>query len=289
MIADFEAENPDIRIVQNQVADADTLIRTLLVKDRYSRHRHLECERQFRSTRRGGGVPRLLRRAGAGDHQPSGAGDPRRPRHLRRRGQRARLRQQRQRRDLQRDDLRRAGARSARDVGRVHRGVRRAESGGHHTVLRHASRLMDRHAFVECPGSVPRSRRLLRQAAGPGNRRRPGFGGVVPEELRRDDGSAVHAVFQLHAGGVPRRDLRRGQRSVRERRGRDAATGHLGDQSHQAGRSRHRNGHLPLPTARTTPTTACSYQAWMWSSQWARTAPNRKPRCASSTTPSRKT
>lgn len=34
MISDFEAENPDIRIVQNQVADADTLIRTLLVKDR---------------------------------------------------------------------------------------------------------------------------------------------------------------------------------------------------------------------------------------------------------------
>ncbi|TQJ30685.1 ABC transporter substrate-binding protein [Microbacterium sp. SLBN-146] len=34
MIADFEADNPDIRIVQNQVADADTLIRTLLVKDR---------------------------------------------------------------------------------------------------------------------------------------------------------------------------------------------------------------------------------------------------------------
>jgi raffinose/stachyose/melibiose transport system substrate-binding protein len=34
MIADFEAENPDIRIEQNQVADADTLIRTLLVKDR---------------------------------------------------------------------------------------------------------------------------------------------------------------------------------------------------------------------------------------------------------------
>jgi raffinose/stachyose/melibiose transport system substrate-binding protein len=34
MIADFEAENPDIRIVQNQVADADTIIRTLLVKDR---------------------------------------------------------------------------------------------------------------------------------------------------------------------------------------------------------------------------------------------------------------
>jgi len=34
MIADFEAENPDIRIVQNQVAEGDTLIRTLLVKDR---------------------------------------------------------------------------------------------------------------------------------------------------------------------------------------------------------------------------------------------------------------
>lgn len=34
IIAGFEAENPDIRVVQNQVADADTLIRTLLVKDR---------------------------------------------------------------------------------------------------------------------------------------------------------------------------------------------------------------------------------------------------------------
>lgn len=34
IIEGFEAENPDIRVVQNQVADADTLIRTLLVKDR---------------------------------------------------------------------------------------------------------------------------------------------------------------------------------------------------------------------------------------------------------------
>lgn len=34
IIADFEAENPDIDVVQNQVADADTLIRTLLVKDK---------------------------------------------------------------------------------------------------------------------------------------------------------------------------------------------------------------------------------------------------------------
>lgn len=34
IIADFEAENPDIDVVQNQVADADTAIRTLLVKDR---------------------------------------------------------------------------------------------------------------------------------------------------------------------------------------------------------------------------------------------------------------
>jgi raffinose/stachyose/melibiose transport system substrate-binding protein len=33
IIADFEAENPDIDVVQNQVADADTIIRTLLVKD----------------------------------------------------------------------------------------------------------------------------------------------------------------------------------------------------------------------------------------------------------------
>lgn len=34
IIDEFEAENPDIRVVQNQVADADTTIRTLLVKDR---------------------------------------------------------------------------------------------------------------------------------------------------------------------------------------------------------------------------------------------------------------
>lgn len=34
IIRKFEAENPDIRVVQNQVADADTIIRTLLVKDK---------------------------------------------------------------------------------------------------------------------------------------------------------------------------------------------------------------------------------------------------------------
>jgi raffinose/stachyose/melibiose transport system substrate-binding protein len=34
IIEQFEAENPDIRVVQNQVADSETAIRTLLVKDR---------------------------------------------------------------------------------------------------------------------------------------------------------------------------------------------------------------------------------------------------------------
>ncbi len=34
IIEDFEAENPDIKVVQNQVADAETLIRTLLVKNK---------------------------------------------------------------------------------------------------------------------------------------------------------------------------------------------------------------------------------------------------------------
>jgi raffinose/stachyose/melibiose transport system substrate-binding protein len=34
IIADFEAENPDIRVVQNLVPDADTAIRTLLVKNK---------------------------------------------------------------------------------------------------------------------------------------------------------------------------------------------------------------------------------------------------------------
>ena len=34
IIAEFEAENPDIKVVQNQQPDADTSIRTLLVKRR---------------------------------------------------------------------------------------------------------------------------------------------------------------------------------------------------------------------------------------------------------------
>ena len=34
IIDEFEAANPDIRVIQNQVADADTTVRTLLVKDR---------------------------------------------------------------------------------------------------------------------------------------------------------------------------------------------------------------------------------------------------------------
>ncbi len=34
IIDDFEAENPDIKVVQNQVADSETLIRTLLVKNK---------------------------------------------------------------------------------------------------------------------------------------------------------------------------------------------------------------------------------------------------------------
>ena len=34
IIAAFEAENPDIRVIQNQVADSETAIRTLLVKNR---------------------------------------------------------------------------------------------------------------------------------------------------------------------------------------------------------------------------------------------------------------
>lgn len=34
IIADFEADNPDIKVVQNQVAESETAIRTLLVKDK---------------------------------------------------------------------------------------------------------------------------------------------------------------------------------------------------------------------------------------------------------------
>ena len=260
MIADFEAENPDIRIVQNQVADADTLIRTLLVKDRIPDIVTLNANGNFGRLARGGGVPRLLRRAGAGDHQPGGAGDPRRPRHLRRRGQRARLRQQRQRRHLQRDDLRRAGPRGARDVGRVHRGVRRAEGSGHHTVLRHARRLVDRDAVVERAGSVSRAGRLLRQAAGPGNRRRPGLRGVVPEELRRDDGPAVHPLLHTCRRDTAARRTTRATRRSRTARSRCCcrASGRPTRSSRSTPTSRWASSPTP---GRTTPTTACSSRA----------------------------
>ena len=61
IIADFEAENPDIRVVQNQVADADTIIRTLLVKDKAPDVITLNANGELRQARPGRGVLRLLR------------------------------------------------------------------------------------------------------------------------------------------------------------------------------------------------------------------------------------
>ena len=101
IIADFEAENPDIRVVQNQVADADTIIRTLLVKDKAPDVITLNANGGFGKLAQAGvfydfsdepvlqtinpAVQEIL----ADSRQQGG------------RGQRPRLRQQRQRRDLQ--------------------------------------------------------------------------------------------------------------------------------------------------------------------------------------------
>ena len=124
-------------------------------------------------------------------------------------------------------------------------------------VLRHARRLVDRAAVVQRARRVPVAGRLLRQDARGGRERRPGLRGVVPEGLRRGDGPAVPALL-LHAGRIPRQDLRRRQRRVRERRGRDAAAGHLGASTpsrRSTPTSRRRSS--PTPPS-TTPTTGCS-------------------------------
>ena len=61
IIADFEAENPDIRVVQNQVADADTVIRTLLVKDKAPDVITLNANGGFGRLAQAGRLLRLLR------------------------------------------------------------------------------------------------------------------------------------------------------------------------------------------------------------------------------------
>ena len=108
------------------------------------------------------------------------------------------------------------------------------------------------------------------------------------KDFRRGARAAVRAL-RLLAGGLPRQDLRRRQRRLRQRRGRDAHAGHLGDQPDQGGQPRHRRGDLPVPGRATTPTTGCSSRASTSSSRWARTRRTARRRCASSTTSSRRT
>ena len=71
IIADFEAENPDIKVVQNQVADADTMIRTLLVKEQGAGRHHAEREWRVRQASPVGRVLRLLHEPVLGTINPS--------------------------------------------------------------------------------------------------------------------------------------------------------------------------------------------------------------------------
>ena len=262
IIADFEAENPDIRVVQNQVADADTIIRTLLVKDKAPDVITLNANGGFGKLAQAGVFYDFSDEPVLQTINPAVQEILARSRQQGGRGQRPRLRQQRQRRDLQPGDLRGAGSRGPRDLGRVHRRVRCA-----------AWMPASRRSTAPSPTRGPGCRRSTRWAR---TRRRatsgiemraegenvgPDSRGVVPEGLPRGDGPAVPAVL-LHAGRIPRQDVRRRQRRVRERRGRDAPAGHLGDQPGQ-GRSTPTSRRRSSPTPpSTTPTTGCSSPAW---------------------------
>ena len=126
IIADFEAENPDIKVVQNQVADADTIIRTLLVKDKAPDVITLNANGGFGKLAQAGVFYDFSDEPVLQTINPAVQEILARPRQQGGRGQRPRLRQQRQRRDLQPGHLRGAGARGPRDLGRVHRRLRRA-------------------------------------------------------------------------------------------------------------------------------------------------------------------
>ena len=77
IIADFEAENPDIQVVQNQVADADTIIRTLLVKDKAPDVITLNANGGFGRLAQAGVFYDFSDEPVLRDDQPRRAGDPR--------------------------------------------------------------------------------------------------------------------------------------------------------------------------------------------------------------------
>ena len=89
LVADFEAEHPDIDVVLNNVPNADAAIRTRLVRDDVPDVMTLNGSGNFAELARARRLLRLRRRAGGRHGQPGDRRDHQRPRHERRgRGQR---------------------------------------------------------------------------------------------------------------------------------------------------------------------------------------------------------
>ena len=118
LVADFEAEHPDIDVVLNNVPNADAAIRTRLVRDDVPDVMTLNGSGNFAQLARADVFYDFADEPVLDTVNPAIVEDPHRPRHERRgRDQRRAVRQQRRRRDLQQGPLRRARPRSHRRRG----------------------------------------------------------------------------------------------------------------------------------------------------------------------------
>ena len=261
IIADFEAENPDIKVVQNQVADADTIIRTLLVKDKAPDVITLNANGGFGKLAQTGvfydfsdepvlqtinpAVQEILAQLGNKEGEVNGLGYVNNANGV----------------IYNQDIFEEQGLEVPETWDEFIAVCDALQDAGitpfYGTLADSWTGLPSFNAL----GAYPSQGDFWDEMRAEGENVGPDSRGVVPEGLRRGDGPAVRAVL-LHAGRIPRQDLRRRQRRLRERRGRDAAAGHLG---HQPGQGRStptsRRRSSPTPPS-TTPTTGCSSPAW---------------------------
>ncbi len=203
IIDEFEAENPDIRVVQNQVADSETLIRTLLVKDRTPDVITLNANGNFGKLAEAGvfydfsdepvlqtinpGVQDILADLGTYEGEVNSLGYVNNANGII--YNRAIFVEQGLEVPETWDEL------IALCQTLQERGV---------TPFGHRSRRMDRDAVVERHRRVLRAGRLLRQDAGGGRERRPGCSGVVRAGLPRGHGASGAAVRVEEGTAGPR-------------------------------------------------------------------------------------
>ncbi len=289
IIADFEAENPDIKVVQNQVADADTIIRTLLVKDKAPDVITLNANGGFGRLAQAGVFYDFSDEPVLDTINPAVQEILARPRQQGGRGQRPRLREQRERRHLQPGRSSRSrGSRCPRRGTSSSPCATRSQDAGitpfYGTLADSWTGLPSFNAL----GAYPAQGDFFDQMREEGENVGPDSEVSFEKDFRRGAGAAVRAL-RLHAGGVPRQDLRRRQRRVRQRRGRDAHAGHLGDQPGQGGQPRHRRGDLPVPAERRPRRPAARLGRRRRRHDGQEHARTARRRCASSTTSSRRT